>query len=156
MIIRKVSVTQRKEVREVTAKEYLQQLERADVIIEQKMKEQADLEELSKCVRAIDYGKDRVSSSGTGDAPFVNPVLKIVMLEQEINAEIDKYVDLKRKITGEIQSLQDPQFIKVLFKRYVEYKGFDKIAVELECSERNVYTIHGQALKDFTEKVLKM
>ena len=34
--------------------------------------------------------------------------------------------------------------------------GFDKIAVELECSERNVYTIHGQALKDFTEKVLKM
>jgi hypothetical protein len=140
----------------VTAKEYLQQLERADVIIEQKMKEQADLEELSKCVRAIDYGKGRVSSSGTGDAPFVNPVLKIVMLEQEINAEIDKYVDLKRKITGEIQSLQDPQFIKVLFKRYVEYKGFDKIAVELECSERNVYTIHGQALKDFTEKVLKM
>ena len=132
----------------MTAKEYLQQLERADVIIEQKMKEQADLEELSKCVRAIDYGKDRVSSSGTGDAPFVNPVLKIVML--------DKYVDLKRKITGEIQSLQDPQFIKVLFKRYVEYKGFDKIAVELECSERNVYTIHGQALKDFTEKVLKM
>ena len=72
----------------MTAKEYLQQLERADVIIEQKMK--------------------------------------------------------------------DPQFIKVLFKRYVEYKGFDKIAVELECSERNVYTIHGQALKDFTEKVLKM
>ena len=140
----------------MTAKEYLQQLERADVIIEQKMKEQADLEERSKCVRAIDYGKDRVSSSGTGDAPFVNPVLKIVMLEQEINAEIDKYVDLKRKITGEIQSLQDPQFIKVLFKRYVEYKGFDKIAVELECSERNVYTIHGQALKDFTEKVLKM
>lgn len=140
----------------MTAKEYLQQLERADVIIEQKMKEQADLEELSKCVRAIDYGKDRVSSSSTGDAPFVNPVLKIVMLEQEINAEIDKYVDLKRKITGEIQSLQDPQFIKVLFKRYVEYKGFDKIAVELECSERNVYTIHGQALKDFTEKVLKM
>lgn len=140
----------------MTAKEYLQQLERADVIIEQKMKEQADLEELSKCVRAIDYGKDRVSSSGTGDAPFVNPVLKIVMLEQEISAEIDKYVDLKRKITGEIQSLQDPQFIKVLFKRYVEYKGFDKIAVELECSERNVYTIYGQALKDFTEKVLKM
>lgn len=140
----------------MTAKEYLQQLERADVIIEQKMKEQADLEELSKCVRAIDYDKDRVSSSGTGDAPFVNPVLKIVMLEQEINAEIDKYVDLKRKITGEIQSLQDPQFIKVLFKRYVEYKGFDKIAVELECSERNVYAIHGQALKDFTEKVLKM
>ena len=140
----------------MTAKEYLQQLERADVIIEQKMKEQADLEELSKCVRAIDYGKDRVASSGTGNAPFVNPVLKIVMLEQEINAEIDKYVDLKRKITGEIQSLQDPQFIKVLFKRYVEYKGFDKIAVELECSERNVYTIHGQALKDFTEKVLKM
>lgn len=140
----------------MTAKEYLQQLKRADVIIEQKMKEQADLEELFKCVRAIDYGKDRVSSSGTGDAPFVNPVLKIVMLEQEINAEIDKYVDLKRKITGEIQSLQDPQFIKVLFKRYVEYKGFDKIAVELECSERNVYAIHGQALKDFTEKVLKM
>lgn len=140
----------------MTAKEYLQQLERADVIIEQKMKEQADLEELSKRVRTIDYGKDRVSSSGTGDAPFVNPVLKIVMLEQEINAEIDKFVDLKRKITGEIQSLQDPQFIKVLFKRYVEYKGFDKIAVELKCSERNVYTIHGQALKDFTEKVLKM
>ena len=134
----------------MTAKEYLQQLERADVIIEQKMKEQADFEELSKCVRAIDYGKDRVSSSGTGDAPFVNPVLKIVMLEQEINAEINKYVDLKRKITGEIQSLQDPQFIKVLFKRYVEYKGFDKIAVELECSERNVYTIHGQALKDLS------
>ena len=139
----------------MTAKEYLQQLERLNLLIQQKMKEQHDLEEMSKCVRAIDYSKDRVSSSCSGDAPFVNPVLKIVQLEQEINAEIDKYVDMKHTIINQIQQLPNTQHVKILYERYVQEHTFEQIAVNMNSSIRSVYNLHGQALQVFQKKFLQ-
>lgn len=135
----------------MTAKEYLQQLERLNLLINQKMKEQHDLEELSKCVRAIDYSKDRVSSSCSGDAPFVNPVLKIVQLEQEINAEIDKYADMKHTIINQIHRLKNKQYVEILFKRYVEFKCLEEIAVEMGMSYDRVKHLHGYALQGFSK-----
>lgn len=139
----------------MTAKEYLQQLERLNLLIQQKMKEQHDLEEMSKCVRAIDYSKDRVSSSCSGDAPFVNPVLKIVQLEQEINAEIDKYVDMKHTIINQIHKVKNKQYVEILFKRYVEFKCLEQIAVELDMSYDWLKHLHGYALQEFAKTALR-
>lgn len=131
------------------AKEYLQQLQRLDTMINQKIKELGDLRLMSQSVSGIDYSKERVQSSPSGDAPFVKPVLRMIELEQEINAEIDRFVDEKHEIINQIQALQNPKHIDILYKHYVEFKRLEIVAVEMNFTYQYIVELHGTALKEF-------
>lgn len=131
------------------AKEYLQQLQRLDTMINQKIKELGDLRLMSQSVGGIDYLKERVQSSPSGDAPFVKPVLRMIELEQEINAEIDRFVDEKHEIINQIQALQNPKHIDILYKHYVEFKRLEIVAVEMNFTYQYIVELHGTALKEF-------
>ena len=137
------------------AKEYLRHLQRLDTMINQKIKELNDLRMISQSTGGMDYSKERVQSSPTGDAPFVQSVLRIAELEKEINAEIDRFVDEKHTIIKQIQSLQNPRYIDILYKRYIEYKSLEQICVEMKFSYDHIRHLHGDALKEFGEKFLK-
>ena len=80
---------------------------------------------------------------------------RIIDLEAEINAEIDRYVDEKHRIINEIQGLKNADYISLLYKRYVEFKKFEIIAVEMNYTYRYVLNMHGYALKDFEEQIIK-
>lgn len=137
------------------AKEYLQQLQQLDTVINQKIKEVQDLRLKSQSTGGIDYSKDRVQTSPSGDAPFVKLIGRIIDLEAEINAEIDAFVDEKHKIINQIQGLKNADYISLLYKRYVEYKKFETIAVEMNFTYQYVLNMHGYALKEF-ETTYKM
>lgn len=136
------------------AKEYLQQLRRLDTVIDQKIKELDDLKVKSTCIGGFDYSKERVQTSPSGDAPYVRTVSRMIDLNEEINRDVDDFVYRKHKIINEIQSLENPDEIAMLYKRYVEYKTFEKIAVEMNFTIRNIYFIHGRALKNFETIIL--
>lgn len=131
------------------AKEYLQQLQRLDTVINQKIKEVQDLRLQARSTGGIDYSKERVQTSPSGDVPFVKPICRIIDLEAEINAEIDKFVDEKHKIINQIQGLKNSDYIALLFKRYVEFKKFEVISVEMNFTYQYVIEMHGYALKEF-------
>ena len=131
------------------AKEYLQQLQRLDTVINQKIKELGDLRLKSRSVGSIDYSKERVQTSPSGDAPFVKLIGRIIDLEQEINAEIDAFVDDKHKIINQIQGLKNSKYIEILYKHYVEFKRLEVVAVEMNFTYQYVVELHGYALKDF-------
>lgn len=136
------------------AKEYLQQLQRLDTVINQKIKEVQDLRLQAQGTGGLDYSKERVQSSPSGDAPFVKPICRIIDLEAEINAEIDKFVDEKHKIINQIQGLKNSDYISLLFKRYVEFKSLEKICVEMNFSYDYIKHLHGYALQDFEDRIL--
>lgn len=136
------------------AKEYLQQLQRLDTVINQKIKEVHDLRLQAQSTGGLDYSKERVQSSPSGDAPFVKPICRIIGLEAEINAEIDRFVDEKHKIINQIQGLKNSDYISLLFKRYVEFKSLERICVEMNFSYDYIKHLHGYALKDFEDKIL--
>lgn len=131
------------------AKEYLQQLQRLDTVINQKIKELGDLRLKSKSTGSIDYSKERVQTSPSGDAPFVKLIGRIIDLEAEINAEIDAFVDDKHKIINQIQGLKNSKYIEILYKHYVEFKRLEVVAVEMNFTYQYVVELHGYALKDF-------
>ena len=131
------------------AKEYLQQLQRLDTVINQKIKEVHDLRLQTQGIGGLDYSKERVQSSPSGDAPFVKPICRIIDLEAEINAEIDKFVDEKYKIINQIQALQNPKHIDILYKHYVEFKRLEIVAVEMNFTYQYIVELHGTALKEF-------
>lgn len=129
------------------AKDYLKQIERLDKCIEQKQIECDELKLLAEGTGGIQYG-DRVQTSPRGDA-LEKKVVKYVQLEQEIDEMIDKFVDMKHKIIDEIQGLSEVKHIDVLFKKYVQYKSLEQIAVEMNYSYPYVRELHGYALADF-------
>lgn len=131
------------------AKEYLQQLQRLDTVINQKIKELDGLRLELQSTRGIDYSKERVQSSPSGSAPFVNLTGRIMDLEAEINAEIDCFVDKKHQIINQIQGLSNATHIQVLFKRYVEFKRLEVIAVEMNFTYQYTRALHGNALRNF-------
>ena len=131
------------------AKDYLKRLKRLDTIIKQKQQEITDLRLTASNTVSFDYSKERVQTSPSGDAPFVRPVLKIIELEQQINAEIDRFVAEKHRIINEIQGLQDSRYVEILFRRYVEFKSFETISIELNYTYQYVRELHGYALQDF-------
>lgn len=133
----------------MTAKEYLSKLQRLNVIIDQKLKEVGYLRSIADGVGCIDYSQERVSSSPSGEPPFVRNVIKIIELENEINKEIDFFVDEKHKIINEIHGLQDSRYIEILYKHYVEFKRLEVVAVEMNYTYQYVVELHGYALKEF-------
>ena len=134
------------------AKEYLQQLRRLDTVIDQKIKELDDLKVKSTCIGGFDYSKERVQTSPSGDAPYVRTVSRMIDLNEEINRDIDDFVDRKHKIINEIQSLENTKHIQILFKKYVEYKTFEQISVEMNYTYQYIVLLNGYALKEFSQK----
>ena len=134
------------------AKEYLQQLRRLDTVIDQKIKELDDLKVKSTCIGGFDYSKERVQTSPSSDAPYVKTVSRMIDLNEEINRDIDDFVDRKHKIINEIQSLENTKHIQILFKKYVEYKTFEQISVEMNYTYQYIVLLHGYALKGFSQK----
>lgn len=134
------------------AKEYLQQLRRLDTVIDQKIKELDDLKVKSTCIGGFDYSKERVQTSPSGDTPYVRTVSRMIDLNEEINRDIDDFVDRKHKIINEIQSLENTKHIQILFKKYVEYKTFERISVEMNYTYQYIVLLHGYALKEFSQK----
>ena len=138
----------------MTPKEYLMQIQKLNVLIDQRI---AELDELRHFdgVSGIDYSKDRVQTSPQGEAPFVKVIEKIMILEEQINGNIDKFVDLKNKVIGEIQGLSNPVHIQILYKKYVEFKRLEVIAVEMNYSYDYIKHQHGYALQAFGRMYLQ-
>lgn len=145
---------QRKAINVMKAKDYLKRLRKLDVVIKQKKHELTDLRKEAQCVSGIDYSREKVQSSHSSEAPFVPATEKIIELEKEINAEIKHFVEEKHMIISQIQGLNDPRHIDMLYKRYVEFKRLEMIAAEMDYTCQYARELHGSALQDF-EKTYK-
>lgn len=132
----------------MTTKEYLGQIELFDEKIKQKKSELHDLKLIATSTGGMNYDADRVQTSPTGDT-LVNKVAKYVDLEAEIEREMHDFMVLKHRIINEIHELQDVRFVNLLFKRYVELKGFEKIAVEMDYNYDYVRELHALAINAF-------
>lgn len=135
--------------KKLTAKQYLDQLRVIDTKINQKTEELVDLMTAATSTGAIDYSKDRVQTSPQNAQE--NRICKYVDLDAEINREIDEFVDIKHRVTKEIQELNVDYYIKILFKVYVQYKTVKDAANEIGLSYQYVRDLHKKALKAFEE-----
>ena len=128
----------------MTPKEYLSQIRRFDVLIEQKIKERDELRKYD--ISGVNYDADRVQVSPSGEAPQVRAVEKIIAYEEEIDRLVEEFYDTKKCIIGQIQGLPKVEYIQLLYKRYVEYKRLEEIAVEMNYNYEYIKHLHGTAL----------
>ena len=134
----------------MTTKEDLNQISRLHRMINNKLVEIQQLRDLALGISSISTG-ERVQSTPDFDK-IGSKMAKIDELEKNLDETIDKYVDLKNQIIGQIESMEDEITYNILFSRYIEKKQFELIAIEMEYSWRQIIRLHGKALNQFEEK----
>lgn len=136
----------------MNAKQYLRQAYRLNELINSDLQELEQLKALSQSVSSPNLS-GMPSGSKKQEAPFVNPVLKIVDLENYINAEIDRFVDLKKEIRTVIYQIPDNNQKLCLKLRYIQFLKWEAVAVNMNLSLKQVHRIHCEALQEI-QKIL--
>ena len=78
--------------------------------------------------------------------------LKLKQTTAEINADIDRLVDLKREMATLIERVNDPSQRLLLEMRYLCGNTWEDIAQKMGYDLRWVYRLHGKALQEFDFK----
>ncbi len=133
-------------------KDYLNQVKEADKMINFKQERLDELKAQSFCIRSPDYSSDKVQTSPTGDA-IPRIIAKIIDLQEEINADIDKFIDLKAEIMRVVDSLKCADEIVIIYAKYFEYKTIQEIADETHHCRRTIQRLHKSALKKLSPLV---
>lgn len=131
-------------------KDYFSQIQKTDRLI-QRLTDTVNTLRSSLTSQNYDLKPDKVQTSGAEDT-LGETIVKIVALEDDINARIDELVDLKGDALNRISNVSDKDQQNILIARYVSGEKWERIAVDLNFSIAQVYRIHGAALLDFAEK----
>lgn len=137
----------------MTVKEYLNQIRDMDIRISQRQKQLEELRILAFGDKSPAIDKPQIQTSPAGDI-LESAVIKYVDLDKEINDLIDEYVNTKNRIIHEIHRLNNPKYVELLHKRYVDYMSLEDIASEMNYSHDRIRHLHGNALEAFRTKVL--
>lgn len=128
----------------MTAKEWLQSAPKLDRRIDRKIEQLERLKSLAERVTTTISDMPRGTSPDPHRSETVR--LNIIEMESDINADIDRLVDLKRAICREINGLDRQEYQDVIEMRYLNGYDWDKIAQEMHYTKRWTLKLHGQAL----------
>ena len=133
------------------AKEYLQKIKLYDARIENGLQELSALEDMVLRITPV-LKQDMVSGSHSQDK-LGDTVAKIADLRNQINRDVDVFVDLKKEATAKLARVEKPEYYEILHKRYVEYQSLEQIAVSMNYTYRWIRRLHGRALMEFGKRM---
>lgn len=133
------------------AKEYLGQAYRIDQRINSKIEQVSALNNMA--TKATSTISDMPGSATRNIHRMEDVIVKIINLQDEINADIDELVDIKAEVMSVIKSIDNLEYQTLLELRYLCFKPWEQIAIELGYSINNVFKMHRKAIelleKDF-------
>lgn len=134
----------------MNAKQYLEQIEKLEKRARRSAHDVSAYRELAVSI-GVDTSKEYVQSSGDSDK-IGNAVCKIMDAEREAEANLQRYIERRKIIIGQIEGLENQDYIDILFFRYVEYMTFGDISKLMCYSDRQIYRLHESALMVFDDK----
>lgn len=135
------------------AKEYLMGVKLLDAQINMRLNELDVLKDKLKHITPV-LQQDKVDSGGGTQDRMAQTIATIVDMEQAINADIDRYADMKKTAMAMLDKMDNPTYMTVLHRRYFLHHSFERIASDMNYSWRWVCKLHGRALQAF-DKLLK-
>lgn len=132
----------------MTAKQYLRQAYRLNELIDSDLKELDQLRDLASSVSSPNLSGMPHSPNRNTEPAFVRCLPRIIDLENKVNDEIDRYVDLKEEIRTVINALTDNDEKALLKYRYINFCNWEIICEKLNVSLRTVHRIHASALQN--------
>lgn len=129
-------------------KQYLNQARYLDERINTKIDQVKSLHDLA--TKATSTLSDMPGSPTRNTHRMEDIIIKILMLENVINDDIDCLVDLRNEINDAINSVEDEECRLLLEKRYIGMEKWEDIALELSMGMDNVFRLHKKALGKIT------
>lgn len=127
------------------AREFLNQAYKLNQRINSKLEQVAALNDLALKATSTITGMPRNSNScesKTSDA-----IAKIIDLQDEITRDVDALVDIKREIMHVIKAVDNIDCQLLLELRYLCYRSWEEIAVEMSYSIDNMFRLHRKSLR---------
>lgn len=137
----------------MTAKEYLNQAHHIDRCINSGLEQIASLRGLA--VKATQTFSDMPGSPNRNIHKTEDIILKIVDMEDDLKRSMERLVDLKAEIMSVIAKVEDAEYRTLLELRYLCFKTWEQIAVEMGYELRWVYRLHQKALDAASEHIPK-
>jgi len=138
----------------MNAKNYLKQVFFLNQHINDNISELGRLRGQAYSIGGVEVSKDKIQMGRISDIVGDN-VPAIVDLENEINTLIDDLKIKREEIQTMIERMPDERFVAVLRKRYIFFKSWEEISVDLGYTYRHTTRLHGKALQAF-ERVYKI
>lgn len=136
------------------AKEYLLSVKRLDAQINVRLSELEELQDKLKHITPV-LSTDKVSGGGGVQDRMADAVARVVDLQQIINADIDRFADMKQEALALLDKMENPVYMTLLHRRYFLHHSFEKIASDMNYTYRWVTRLHGRALQEY-EKLMNV
>ena len=125
---------------------YLKRYINLDREIERKLEEVARLR--SKLTRVTEVYSTEPRGGGSIYGKTEEILAKIVDLEKEIDADVDRLVAVRDSIKSIIEAVEDDRERLLLQYRYLDGRTFEEIAVQMHYSWRQIHRLHSRALSN--------
>ena len=135
----------------MNAKEYLSQAFQLDQRINSKQVQVSVLRKLALKTTSV-LQDDKVRSTKQR-SPMENALVKLMSLEEEINEDIDRLVDLKGEMANLISEMESPSHQLLLELHYLSGSTWVQVARNMGYDIRWVYRLHPKALKEADDLV---
>ena len=136
----------------MTAQEYLGQVEQKIVAVKNMNSGINNLREVLVSISGMDSG-ERVQASRDNDK-FGSIFARIDEKERIMDEKSKELIDFTAKVENEICSMENPQYMTLLHKKYVLLEPLKQIASEMNFTYRYVAKMHGYALQEFEKQFL--
>ena len=129
----------------MVAKEFLQQVEKLDILIAHKLIEKQQWRDIAGGISAV-MESERVRSSAS-KSKLENAIAKCVDMEDEIDRVVDQYIAKKKEVIQIIEQVQNPTWYKVLHMKYIQHLDLTEIADRCNGSYDWAKSAHSKAMK---------
>ena len=131
-----------------SVKEYLKQPFLLNQKINDTIFEIERLRAQAESIGSVDLSKDKVQSGRVSDV--VGDVVPLIVdISKTLWDRYDEYFTKKFEVESNIEKVSDDRLMNILLKRYVYFKSWEEIAVDLGYTYRHTTRLHGEALQAF-------
>lgn len=137
----------------MNVEQWLLQVKKMDQLIDAKLAERDRLNALATDITSKPMDGMPHTNTGLVSQKMQNAVIDLVMLADELNKLIDRYVDYKQDVVKTLEQLPDREY-GVLHRYYIRYMTVEQIAEDMGYSVRQILRIKKKSLK-FLEDVIE-
>lgn len=135
----------------MVAKEFLQQVEKMDILIAHKLIEKQQWRDIAGGITAA-MESEKVRSMGK-QSKMADAIAKCLDMEAEVANVVDQYVATKQEVIRIIEQVQNPTWYKVLHMKYIQHLDLAEIADRCNGSYDWAKSAHSKAVK-IVQKIL--
>lgn len=132
------------------AKSRLRLVGKIDRLINNKLREIDRLKEIATSVS--NPLSPNLARSGNNDK-IATIITKIIDYQEDVEAQIDYYIDLKKQIVAEIESIEDSQMSELLYMRYIDDRSWKEIEILMKLSRGWMFKLHGKSLQAYGRNI---